>query len=515
MVTKNIIRENTYLDSIMLMSISSSLKQIEGVLEVSVIMGTEANKEILKSTGLLTGEGEKAGPGDLIIAVQARIKDAEKIVLEKAEELLYRRASIEKEQETAIPKSYEAALQVLPTANIAVISIPGQYAGREAMAVLESGRHVMIFSDNVPIEDEIKLKNRAKELDLLVMGPDCGTAIINGTALGFANVIRKGPIGVVGASGTGIQEVTTLIHKKGYGITQAIGVGGRDLSREVNGVSMLQGIKALENDAATDVIILISKPPSPEVVSLIFDTISDMKKKYIVNFLKGDPEEARKRGLLFASGLEEAAELAISEIEGREFIQSAFTLDEEVIRARAEKERKKLGKGKYIRGLFSGGTLADEALLILSRDIGDIHSNIPLKKELALKDSRKSFRNTIVDLGEDEFTRGRPHPMIDYTLRCDRIVEEAEDPDCGVILLDVVLGHGSHPDPSEALVPAVQKARKTAEKQGRHLAFIASVTGTDMDPQNCAGQISALEDAGVTILPSNAQAARYAGLIIK
>ncbi|MCK5095024.1 MAG: acyl-CoA synthetase FdrA [Spirochaetes bacterium] len=515
MVTKNIIRENTYLDSIMLMSISSSLKKIEGVLEVSVIMGTEANKEILKSTGLITGEGEKAGPGDLIIAVQARIKDAEKIVLEKAEELLYRRASIEKEPETVIPKSYEAALQVLPTANIAVISIPGQYAGREAMAVLESGRHVMIFSDNVPIEDEIKLKNRAKELDLLVMGPDCGTAIINGTALGFANVIRKGPIGVVGASGTGIQEVTTLIHKKGYGITQAIGVGGRDLSREVNGVSMLQGIKALENDAATDVIILISKPPSPEVVSLIFDTISDMKKKYIVNFLKGDPEEARKRGLLFASGLEEAAELAISAIEGREFIQRAFTLDEEVIRARAEKERKKLVKGKYIRGLFSGGTLADEALLILSRDSGDIHSNIPLKKELALKDSRKSFRNTIVDLGEDEFTRGRPHPMIDYTLRCDRIVEEAEDPDCGVILLDVVLGHGSHPDPSEALVPAVQKARKTAEKQGRHLAFIASVTGTDMDPQNYAGQISALEDAGVTILPSNAQAARYAGLIIK
>ena len=515
MVTKNIIRENTYLDSIMLMSISSSLKQIEGVLEVSVIMGTEANKEILKSTGLLTGEGEKARPSDLIIAVQARIKDTEKIVLEKAEELLYRKSSIEKEQETVIPKSYEAALQALPAANIAVISIPGQYAGREAMAVLESGRHVMIFSDNVPIEDEIKLKNRAKELDLLVMGPDCGTAIINGTALGFANVIRKGPIGVVGASGTGIQEVTTQIHKKGYGITQAIGVGGRDLSEEVNGVSMLQGIKALENDAATEVIILISKPPSPEVASLIFDTIRDMKKKYIVNFLKGDPEEARKRGLLFASGLEEAAELAISAIEGREFIQSAFTLDEEVIRARSEKERKKLGKGKYIRGLFSGGTLADEALLILSRDIGDIHSNIPLKKELALKDSRKSFRNTIVDLGEDEFTRGRPHPMIDYTLRCDRIVEEAEDPDCGVILLDVVLGHGSHPDPSEALVPAVRKARKTAEKQGRHLSFIASVTGTDMDPQNYAGQIAGLEDAGVAILPSNAQAARYAGLIIK
>lgn len=515
MVTKNIIRENTYLDSIMLMSISSSLKKIEGVTEVSVIMGTEANKEILKNTGLLTGEGEKAGPGDLIIAIQGRTKDTEKIVLEKAEELLYRRESREKEQETVVPKSYESALQVLPSANIAVISIPGQYAGREAMAVLDSGRHVMIFSDNVPLEDEIRLKNRARELDLLVMGPDCGTAIINGTALGFANVIRKGPIGVVGASGTGIQEVTTLIHKKGYGITQAIGVGGRDLSTEVKGVSMLQGIKALENDAATRVIILISKPPAPEVAGLIFDTIRDMKKKYIINFLKGDPEEAIKRGLLFASGLEEAAELAISEIEGREFIRRAFTPDEEAIKARAEKERKKLGKGKYIRGLFSGGTLADEALLILSRDIGDIHSNIPLKKELALKDSRKSCRNTIIDLGEDEFTRGRPHPMIDYSLRCDRIVEETEDPECGVILLDVVLGHGSHPDPSETLVPAVQKARKTAGKQGRQLSFIASVTGTDMDPQNYAGQISALEDAGVTILPSNAQAARYAGLIIK
>jgi succinyl-CoA synthetase alpha subunit len=515
MTTRNIIKENTYLDSIMLMSISSSLKNLESVEEVSTIMGTNANKEILKNTGLLTDDGMKAGPGDLIIALRVKNESAVKSVTEKAEELFSRRASESGGEKDFVPVSYEAAIKIMPTANIAVISLPGQYAAREAMTVLESGRHVMIFSDNVPLEEEIELKKRARELDLLVMGPDCGTAIVNGTALGFANVVRKGPIGIVGASGTGIQEVTSLIHNRGHGISQAIGLGGRDLSEDVGGISMLQGIQALENDPETKVIVLISKPPAAGVANKIFESIKGLKKKYIVNFLKGDPAEASKRKVLFAAGLEEAAQLAISVLENRDFKHLNFTEDEEKIKAEAAKVKAGLGKSKYIRGLFSGGTLADEALLILSGEIGDIHSNIPLKKELALKDSGKSQKNTIVDLGEDEFTIGRPHPMIDNNLRCERLLEEAEDPECGVILLDVVLGYGSHPDPAGALVPIIKKAQETAAGSGRNLAFVASITGTDRDPQNLKGQKAALENSGVRVLPSNAQAARYTALLVK
>jgi FdrA protein len=513
MITTNIVRENTYLDSVLLMSVSSELKKTEGVVEVSTIMGTAANKSILKASGLLTGPGEQAKSGDLIIALKVSDKAAEKRALEMAEELLTRRAADETAGEEALPKTYAEALRANPSATIAVISLPGLYAGREAMKVLESGRSVMLFSDNVPVEEEIALKRRAAQLDLLVMGPDCGTAIINGTALGFANVVRKGPFGIVGASGTGIQEVTTILHKRGYGITQAIGLGGRDLSAPVGGLSMLQGIKALEKDTETKIVVLISKPPAPEVAKKILDFVKPLKKRYVINFLKGDPAEAKKRNLPFAPGLEEAAELAIAVREGTAFVPRSFSDDEARVKARAREEKAKIGAGKFLRGLFSGGTLADESLLILSREIGDIRSNIPLQPSLKLQNSSRSEGHTIVDLGEDEFTRGRPHPMIDYTLRCDRLVEEAKDPGTGVLLLDVVLGYGSHADPAAELVPAIAKTRKAAGK--RYLSCIASICGTDEDPQGYSRQKEALEKAGVIVLPSNAQAARFAALVLK
>jgi FdrA protein len=231
--------------------------------------------------------------------------------------------------------------------------------------------------------------------------------------------------------------------------------------------------------------------------------------------LKGDPEEARNHKLPFAAGLEEAAELAISVMEGRSFAPTPFSDRDERIKSLVQEEKKKPGRGKYLRGLFSGGTLAEEALLILSNQVGDIHSNIPLKEELKLKDSWKSAAHTIVDLGEDEFTRGRPHPMIDYSLRIDRLLKESDDRDCGVILLDVVLGHGSHEDPAAALVPVIKKAQKMATAQGRHVSYVASITGTNEDPQNYEKQKRALEQAGVLILPSNAQAARFSALLLK
>jgi succinyl-CoA synthetase alpha subunit len=515
MIVKNIVRENTYLDSIMLMSISNQLKQLDQVKEAAAIMGSEANKELLREIGILTRVGEGAKPGDLIVAVKANSDAALKKAIRGADELLLRRTTQKTSLRNVKPLSYSAALGQMPAANLTLISLPGEYAGREAMSVLESGRNVMIFSDNVPLEEEIKLKKRAEELDLLVMGPDCGTAIINGIALGFANRIKRGPVGIVGASGTGIQEISTLLHKRGYGISHAIGVGGRDLSPEVMGMSMLRGIHALEMDPGTEIVILLSKPPAPEVAKSILDTVNRLDKKYIVNFLHGNPAEAEKRKLGFAAGLEEAVDLTIAVLEGKKVSKTTFSQGQEPIKVRAQERGEKTLKGTYLRGLFSGGTLAYEAIMILSRELGSIYSNTPLHENLSLKDNWRSFQHTVVDLGEDEFTRGRPHPMIDYTLRLERLTQEANDRDCGVILLDVVLGFGAHPDPSGALAQGVEEAGKIAHKDGRRLSFVASITGTDEDPQNYTAQKSALEEAGVTILPSNAQASRYAAWLLK
>jgi FdrA protein len=515
MIVKNLVKPNTYLDSIILMSVGNQLKQLEMVEEVSLTMGTEGNKEILRNISLLTPEGTRAGPGDLIISLKVTSDQELVKALAKIDELIIQRATTAGTRETAAPRSLEQALKTAPSANLIFISLPGIYAAEAALEALESGRHVMIFSDNVPLEDEIRLKKRARELDLLVMGPDCGTAIINGIALGFANVVRRGSFGIVGASGTGIQEISTLLHKRGYGISQAIGLGGRDLSREIMGIGMLQGIRALEEDPETEIVILISKPPAPEVAALVFDALKGLRKRYVITFLKGDPREARKRNLPFATGLEEAADLAASLKEGRPFQPVRFSGDGDSVTAKALHEKKRPGRGRFLRGLFSGGTLADEALVILSGELGDISSNIPLREELRLKSSWESAGHTIVDLGEDEFTRGRPHPMIDFSLRSARLLKEAADPQCGLILLDVVLGYGAHPDPAGELIPVIRKAEAAANAGGRPLCFVASITGTDEDPQSSEKQRSALEAVGVHILPSNAQAARFAGLILK
>ena len=515
MITKNFIRENLYLDSIILMSLRSTVMQVEGVEEISLVMGSDSNKEILEGAGLLTKEGRTAQPGDLLIAVRVENGQAADRALARCNELLAGRERGKRALEERHPASLEEALHSLPEANLALISLPGPYAAREAEKVLESGRHVMIFSDNVPLDEEIRLKKRAQELGLLVMGPDCGTAIIGGIALGFANRVRRGPFGIVGASGTGIQEVSVLLHRSGYGTSQAIGLGSRDLLKEVRAMSMLQAIEAMERDSETLVVVLISKPPDPEVASLIYDTVRGKKKRYVINFLHGDEEAARERGLHFASGLEEAAQRAIAVLEERPFIFRPFTTDAEEIDERARAKRRKIGGASCVRGLFSGGTLAEEALLILTEKLGGIHSNIPLQSRYRLENSAKSRGNTIVDLGDDEFTRGKPHPMIDYTLRCSRMVEEAGDPSCGVILFDVVLGYGAHPDPSSPLVSAVDRARSRARSADRELCFVASLCGTNEDPQGYDRQRRALEEHGVIVLDSTAQAARFAGLVLK
>ena len=378
--------------------------------------------------------------------------------------------------------------------------MPGDYAAAEASKALHLGLNVMLFSDNVSLEDEIALKHHARERGLLVMGPDCGTAIVDGVPLGFANAVRRGSIGIVGASGTGTQQVTCLVHRLGAGISHAIGTGGRDLHKDVGGISMLQGLERLARDADTKVIVLVSKPPAADVARTVVKAARRAGKPVVLNFI-GAPPDATGESLFVARTLEDAANAAVLLSEGkRPSGRTGNGTPAPAVRLETDQ--------RYIRGLFSGGTFCYEASSIITQ----AWSNAPVDKARQLKNVWKSQGTTLIDLGDDDFTRGRPHPMIDQRLRNDRMLEEAADPQVGVILLDVVLGYGAHPDPAAEIVPAILRAQRAAK--GRTIAFVASVCGTDEDPQGLDKQEAALRDAGVLLETSNARAARLAAALV-
>jgi FdrA protein len=363
----------------------------------------------------------------------------------------------------------------------------------------------MLFSDHVPLETEIELKDLAARKGLLVMGPDCGTAIINGVPLAFANVVNRGEIGIVAAAGTGLQEVTTIISKQGAGVSQAIGTGGRDITKDVGGIMFIEAMKALADDPDTKVILLLSKPPHAQVLEKIRSAAGSIKKPVVSLFLGAPPQKGEPRTL------EEAAHMAVVLAKGEEPsapLKRLAERDSEITQA-AGRAASRLGKDrKYLRGLFSGGTFCGEAQVILSDLAFALYSNVPTGDTKGLPDPLKSLENTVVDLGEDEFTSGRPHPMIDYTLRNKRILQEAADPETAVILLDVVLGYGANMDPAGELASAVREAAKS-------VCVICSVTGTAKDPQDEVGVTALLKEAGATVMPSNAAACKMAGEIAR
>ncbi|MCK4450960.1 MAG: hypothetical protein KAX26_10240, partial [Anaerolineae bacterium] len=344
---------------------------------------------------------------------------------------------------------------------------------------------------------------------LLVMGPDCGTAIVNGVGLGFANRVRRGPIGMVAASGTGLQQVSSRIHQLGSGITHALGTGGRDLSEAVGAVTAHQGLDLLSRDPETRVIVLISKPPSPQVADELLKAARSAGKPVVVDFIGYSPPARQVDNLHFATTLDEAAELAVQLVASVPKSQSEFRIPKSV-----DLDRFAPGQ-RYLRGLFSGGTLAYEASLILQDYLPAVYSNAPLDKDYRLANSMVSQAHTIVDLGEDEFTVGRLHPMMDNDLRIRRLQQEAGDPEVAVILLDVVLGYGAHPDPASELAPAIARARAKAEEARRYLEVVAIVVGTDEDPQGFDTQVQQLEAAGARVETSNEAAVRYAGRLLQ
>jgi len=510
MPTLQRVMRNFYRDSVSLMQFSKGLSERPGVQQASAVMATESNLDLLREAGLLEGS-VASSPNDLLIVLQGEDAAALEQALDEAVASLTRRPTESGDDggpRRAPPRSVEMGLGALPGANFVLISTPGDYAASEALKALQHGLHVMLFSDNVSLDDEIMLKQFARERGLLVMGPDCGTAIVNGVPLGFANVVRRGNVGVIGASGTGTQQVTCLIDRWGGGVSQALGLGSHDLHVRIGGLSMLTALDALAADAATDVIVLISKPPAPEVAARVLDKAAQIPKPVVVDFLGADPAQVEREGIMAAGTLEEAAAIAIALAQGQPHSPRQAQLPEAHARWAAAA---RLAPGqRYVRGLFSGGTFCFESLLLLGETLGGVYSNTPLKPEYRLANVWQSQAHTAIDLGDDLFTQGRPHPMIDFRLRNERMIKEAADPETAVILLDVVLGYGSNPDPAGELLPAIRQARAVAAEAGRELAFVASVCGTQSDPQNLALQEAALRQAGVLLTDSNAQAARLA-----
>jgi len=480
------ILKGSFQDSVTLMVLSRDLSALPGVVKASVMMGTPANKDVFRETGLWHDTLDEATPSDVCVIVDCEDAARAAGVLE---ELKTRLADVAKSRRASgypVARSWRRARQLVPDAKVALISVAGHYAADVARQALDDGCHVMMFSDNVPVEAEVELKLAARRRGLIVMGPDCGTSVIGGVPLAFANRMPKGPIAVIGASGTGIQEICSQIAARGAGITHAIGLGGRDLSAAVGGISALTAIDFVAADAASRVVVFVSKPPAPEVKARVLAALKLMQRPVVALFL-GDRQAARRDGNVhFAQTLDGASALAV---------------DLANVDSQASHQPSAAGLG--ICGLYTGGTLAAEAAQLLADALG-LHADETHAEGYMLR----SGGHRVIDLGDDLYTRGRPHPMIDPTLRNEMIRALADEPTYGVLLLDVVLGYGANADPAGVTARAVAEMR--AARGGAPITVIATLTGTDQDPQDRASQAAKLEEAGIVIAESTRTAVELA-----
>jgi len=479
------VHPKAYHDSVTLMQVSAALADAPGVEAAAAVMATPLNRDYLREGGLLDAAAESAGPDDLVIAVRAATAEQARAAQARALALLAGGPREVAPGAPQPPRSLTAAHRRAPDATLALVSVPGPYAAGEARQALAAGLDVFLFSDNVLVEDEVALKRLAERRGRLVMGPECGTAILDGVGLGFANRVRCGSIGLVGASGTGLQEVSVLLHRWGSGVSQAIGTGGRDLSAAVGGLATRAALRRLAADPATERVVLVSKPPSEAVAREALSWLAASGKPAVACFLGVDLAEPPPPGVVLAATLEETAWRALGRDDAPPMLAPG-------LRDQAAAAAGRLAPGQeVVAGLFSGGSLHGEAALVL----GDA---IPTR---------------FTDLGDAEYTAGRPHPIIDSTLRVQHLLAAAADPTVAVLLLDVVLGYGAHPDPAGALAGPIRAAREQAERAGRYLPVVAYLCGTEDDPQGLAGQAATLRQAGALLAETNAMAARLAGAI--
>lgn len=510
MILRNVVKKNSYYDSATLMLLTSKIgEKLGSTKNVAVMMATDMNKNLMDASNLLNDEGKQAGANDLLFAIKADSEDKIDDALELANELLNIRESHMVDKENIVLRTVDAALEKYPSSSVAVVSLPGKFAASETKKLLLGDKHVLLFSDNVTIEEENMLKDLAIERGLLMMGPDCGTAIINGVGLGFSNKLKRGNIGLVAASGTGLQEVARLISNHGGGISQAIGTGGRDVKEAIGGKMMISSLSLLENDDNTEVIVIVSKPPAASVVKKVMDKIKDMKKPVVVCFLGGNPQLLSGSKSAVATTLEDAAHIALQLSNKKEV--SNYEYDSKLIEDIASRKKQELKNNqRYIRGLFCGGTLAYESMLLIRDKIGRVYSNTAITIEEKLDESSISREHTILDLGDDEFTVGRPHPMIEPSLRGERLLQEAMDPEVAVILVDVEIGYGSHEDPASVLAKEVAFAQEELRNRNRLVHFVATICGTYEDFQGYDRQKNILESQNIIVMESNAQATRLA-----
>jgi len=508
-----VIRRNQYYDSVFLMGVNKRLSEARGVQQTAVLMGSEKNKHLLSDIGLRDAQIDAAQPTDLIVAVTAETPDIVREVLGRLDEWL------QAGQDNAPASGFhtlEDGLAQRPGTNLVVISIPGEYAAREARRALEAGLSVFLFSSNVSVDDELALKEFASQRGLVVMGPDCGTSLIGGVGIGFANAVRHGSVGAVGASGTGLQEFTSQVHNAGFGISHAIGTGSHDLSERIGGLTTFAALDALEADPQTEVVALISKLPAARTLKKVSERLVTYRKPVIGCFLgtRFNPE-GTSAAYRAARTIDEAVHLSLMALAGTtpQPARNSFAPDEANWLPR--ERRAWAPEQQYLRGLFAGGTFCYQTQHILREANIAVNSNAPLDQRHKLADPDKSRQHTAVDMGDDYYTLGRPHPMIDGTLRRKRILSEAQDPEVAILLLDFILGYNVSKDPVGEVLDAIVEARQTAQRRGGHLTVVASICGTEGDPQDLNLQARILREAGALVFQSNARAAAFCSELLK
>lgn len=501
------ITHDHYIDSLETLAQTTELCEQEGIETGYIGMATQTFKDIITEIGLSCDEILAAGEADYVIVAKAASKD----IFEKAIKAIASQNAKASSQKRQTYLTVEQAAKENPRVNLCQISVPGEFALDVAKRALNAGMHLCVFSNNVPLKDEREMKELAREKGLLCMGPDCGVANINGSALVLSSIVNRGPYGIIGASGTGIQHVTAMLHEAGTGVSQAIGAGGNDIKEEVGGITMLMGIDVLEQDPETKYLILIARKPAPSVLEKMLDRLKTCKKPRVVYFMGADRQQVEETGSIYAANLDECGERAL-ELEG---LSASLESEEEILNLAREAAKGFAPEQKYLRGAYSGGTYMDEAMRVMCGKIGTIWSNAPVSPEWKLEDSLKPRENSCIDYGEEEFTLGRPHPAIDAGIRRPAILKEASDAEVAVIILDFILTPPGHPDPAGFVIPDIVKAQQIAKDRGGKLVFIASLLGTTADYQDIRAQEKKLKDAGVLVCRTNYRAALLASEIIR
>lgn len=500
---------NGYRDSVQLLYAESILAESDGITQAHVAMGTLTQKQVFADMGLMDSAIISAKDQDLVIAA---IAESSSVFATAAQAAMASLAATDLgSAEKHTYPSLEQALRERPDAQVCMISIPGEYAKAEALRALNSGMHVILFSSHIFPEDELELKLLARSKGLLLMGPDCGVVNLNGTAYLLSSLTHRGPFGLCGATGVGIQHIGALLHAAGSGVSQIIGTGGGDLKQPIGGLSMLSGIDALEADPQTQYILLASRKPDEKTMNTVFDRVSQCRKPVVLYFMGCDREPVEKAGAIYASNLDEVAVKALELIGIHLPLQTEEELDalaQEAVRGMSPQQR-------YVRGLFTGGTYCDEAMRAMQAYIGGIYSNCPVSPRLLLEDSRKTHHNACVDYGEDEFTVGKPHPTMEPSIRKPYILREGNDPHIAVMLFDFIFAAPAHPDPVGVVLEEIRQAQAAAASRGGKLAVVAAVCGTDADFQNLSEQKDKLRSIGAYVCDTNYLAAKLAGKIIQ